>query len=313
MPVKMLKALVYLENAVNAFSITGEQYQRLRDALPGIKFYQVTCDRDFEERLPECEIVITWKFLDRWYADAPQLRWIFTPAAGNDWIGRNASHCSIVVNGTFHGILMTESLLGMIFFFNRRFSQLIDNKSRRIFDRNVQSSAPSLHGQHVLIIGYGTIGTYAGTVLSTLGCSVSGVKRSVASKSNSQAALYTFDTLPEIIGTADHIVTILPKDSSTDMIITPDLFYRMKRSAFFYNIGRGNCYKEETLVNALDAGYIAGAGLDVFETEPLPEDSRLWQMNNVFIMPHSSAICKAYLDCYIDELLGKLASLSENL
>lgn len=307
-----LRALVYLENPVDAFTITEEQYQRLRDALPEIRFSQVTTDHEFEERLPECNIVITWKFTERWYVFAPQLRWIFTPAAGNDWIVHDPSHRSLVVNGTFHGVLMTESLLGMMLFFNRRFSQLIDNKNKCIFDRNVQSSAPSLYGQHVLIIGYGTIGTYAGAVLSSLGCKISGVKKSLCSKKDTPAVLYTFDTLPEIIGTADHIITILPKDSSTDAIITPDHFYRMKRSAIFYNIGRGNCYKEETLVNALDNGYIAGAGLDVFENEPLPPNSKLWQMNNVFIMPHSSAICKSYLDFYIDELVEKLSSLQDN-
>jgi D-2-hydroxyacid dehydrogenase (NADP+) len=310
---KSLKALVYLENAVDAFSITADQYLRLRESLPAMIFYRVTSDHEFEELLPECDIVITWKFLEHWYANAPLLRWIFTPAAGNDWIVRDPSHQSIVINGTFHGVLITESLLGMILFFNRRFRQLIDNKNKRIFDRNVQSSAPSLYGQHVLIIGYGTIGRYAGSVLSSLGCSVSGVKRSLCDNRTSKAALYTFDKLPQIIGTADHIVTILPNDASTDNILTPDHFYRMKRSAFFYNTGRGNCYKEETLVHALDAGHIAGAGLDVFEKEPLPESSKLWQMNNVFIMPHSSAVCKQYLDFYIDELLGKLTSLPDNL
>lgn len=308
-----LRALVYLENSVDAFAITQEQYQRLRDALPEICFCQVTTDHQFEEQLPECDIVITWKFKDRWYAPAPQLRRIFTPAAGKDWIAHNPYHQAVIVNGTFHCVLMTESLLGMMLFFNRRFSQLIDNKNKYIFDRNVQSTAPSLYGQHVLIIGYGTIGTYAGTVLSSLGCTISGVKRSLSSKKDTPAALYTFDTLPEIIGTADHIITILPNDSSTDAIITPDHFYRMKRSAFFYNIGRGNCYKEETLVDALDNEYIAGAGLDVFEKEPLPADSRLWQMKNVFIMPHSSAICKPYLDFYIDELVGILSSLHDTL
>lgn len=309
---KSLKALVYLEHAVGAFSITETQYRHLKEALPAIKFCRVTSDSAFEEQLPEFDIVITWKFLAHWYAGALQLRWIFTPAAGNDWIVRDASHQSIIVNGTFHGVLMTESLLGMIFFFNRRFSQLIDNKSRRIYDRNVQSTAPSLYGQHVLIIGYGTIGSYAGSVLSSLGCHVSGIKRSAFGSSTSKVALYTFDKMADIIAAADHIVTILPNDTSTDNIITPDHFRLMKRSAYFYNIGRGNCYKEETLVDALDAGHIAGAGLDVFENEPLPVTSKLWQMNNVFIMPHSSAICKSYLDFYIAELLGKLAPLSDN-
>jgi phosphoglycerate dehydrogenase-like enzyme len=201
----------------------------------------------------------------------------------------------------------------MMLFFNRRFSALIDNKRKKVYDRNVQSSAPSLYGQHVLIIGYGTIGKRAGSVLSSLGCCVSGVKRSISGRSDMQAALYAFDMLPEIIGTADHIVTILPNDASTDNILRPEHFNLMKRSAFFYNIGRGNCYKEETLVNALTAGHIAGAGLDVFEKEPLPETSELWTMNNVFIMPHSSAICKQYLDFYIDELLEKLSSLQDAL
>jgi phosphoglycerate dehydrogenase-like enzyme len=78
----------------------------------------------------------------------------------------------------------------------------------------------------------------------------------------------------------------------------------MKPGVFLYNLGRGNCYRQEDLLNALNNGPLAGAGLDVFAEEPLPSDSPLWNCPNVFITPHSSAISQEYVDLFIQEFLG---------
>lgn len=302
-----MKALIYLEHDVAAFSINNRQFNSLKQRCPEIDFVKVHTHAEVDNHLCDSDIFITWQFIAPWYALGRRLKAIFTPAAGNDWIERDDKYFLSINNGTFHGRIMTESLLGMIFFFNRRFNQLIQNKTDKIYNRNIESSTSILRNQHVLIIGYGNIGKVIARTLNFFNCKITGVKQTISCEKEIYAdQLITPDQLLAFLGSADHIVTILPKDNSTDNLLTLNHFKAMKRSSIFYNIGRGNCYKESDIVDALKKRYIAGAGLDVFETEPLPRESKLWDLPQVLILPHASAICKEYLDLYIDELAPKI-------
>jgi phosphoglycerate dehydrogenase-like enzyme len=304
---KSLKALVYLVHEVESFTITDSQLACLIQKLPHIQFAKATSDEEVEKQISDSDLIITWQFKSHWYAQASHLKAIFTPAAGNDWIRRDSEYPVPVTNGTFHGTIMAESLLGLILFFNRRFSQLQRNQFAKNFDRNIESSTLLLRGQHILIIGFGNIGKSVAKILKAFNCKITGVKRRITAIDKTFAdQLITPDDLIKKIGEADHVITILPNDKTTDNSITSDHFKAMKPSAIFYNIGRGNCYKESTLIDALEKGYIAGAALDVFEKEPLPKGSKLWELPNVFVMPHASAICKDYLDIYFEELIVKI-------
>ena len=121
--------------------------------------------------------------------------------------------------------------------------------------------------------------------------------------------MITFDRLEEELPCADHVVLLLPGGRATDGIFTERHFNAMKPGAFLYNLGRGNCYREEDLITALKNGTIAGAGLDVFAEEPLPADSPLWEQPNVLITPHSSAISREYIDLFIREWLETLRKI----
>lgn len=304
-----LKALVYLEHEVESFKVNDSQLAHLTDKLPYLKFTKASTIDEVEKHLPDTDIFITWQFKSHWYSQAKQLKAIFTPAAGDEWIERDCNFPIPVTNGTFHGTIMAESLLGMMLFFNRRFGQLQQNQFAKVYDRNIESPTPLLRGQHVLIIGYGTIGKSVARILKNFDCKVTGVKRTICEFDKTLVdQLITPESLTEKIGDADHVIAILPNNKTTDNSITSDHFKAMKRSAFFYNIGRGNCYKEAVITNAIKKGYIAGAALDVFEKEPLPRESKLWELPNVFIMPHASAICKEYLDIYFKEFADKMNS-----
>jgi D-2-hydroxyacid dehydrogenase (NADP+) len=80
----------------------------------------------------------------------------------------------------------------------------------------------------------------------------------------------------------------------------------LPKSCYFYNVGRGNAYQESDLVDALQAGEIAGAYLDVFKEEPLPESSSLWKTDNLLIQPHLSAVSPQYLELFVEELAAKI-------
>ena len=104
------------------------------------------------------------------------------------------------------------------------------------------------------------------------------------------------DKLEEYLPNADYVVGILPKTDTTYHFFNKDFFTKMKKSAVFFNVGRGPCHKEDDLIQALKEKTIHGACLDVFEVEPLPKESELWGLPNVLMTPHCADIDHAYLD-----------------
>jgi phosphoglycerate dehydrogenase-like enzyme len=115
---------------------------------------------------------------------------------------------------------------------------------------------------------------------------------------------------PESLGTllpeVDVVVLTVPLTEETRHMIDAEALRQMKSTAYLINIGRGGTVDEESLVQALRMGEIAGAGLDVFETEPLPEDSALWGMDNVLITPHYSGSTPHYVERFMDIFLDNL-------
>jgi len=148
-------------------------------------------------------------------------------------------------------------------------------------------------------------------LLKAFGAKVTGVRRTVTEEENhlSVDKMISFDMLEEELPFADHIVFVLPGGQETDGIFTARHFSAMKPGVYLYNLGRGNCYREEDLLYALRNGPLAGAGLDVFTEEPLPPTSLLWEQPNIFVTPHSSAISQEYIDLFIQEWLESLREL----
>ncbi|MEI6209743.1 MAG: NAD(P)-dependent oxidoreductase [Desulfuromonadales bacterium] len=146
--------------------------------------------------------------------------------------------------------------------------------------------------------------------LKAFGAHITGVKRNPESLAGSPVIdrVISFDRMEEELPEADHVVLLLPGGTETAGIFTARRFNAMKSGACLYNLGRGNCYREEDLVVALESGRLAGAGLDVFAEEPLPASSPLWERHNVLITPHSSAISREYIDLFIEEWLEQYAS-----
>jgi len=114
------------------------------------------------------------------------------------------------------------------------------------------------------------------------------------------------DALGDVLKASDHIVLALPSTAATHHLIGKPELAQMKPTAYFHNVGRGACVDEAALTQALAAEAIAGAGLDVFEEEPLPAQSPLRAMPNVLVMPHASAIAPRYLDLAAEEFAENL-------
>lgn len=303
-----MNILVSLDSNVEGFSFTEYIYTHLVNHFPSHTVKKAHSKQDVLENLPECTHYIGWIFKKEWYDIANNLDSIFTPAAGRDWIAPPPStNHTTIHHGTFHGDLMGESLLSMILYFNRNHHLIVQNKVKRMWDRNIQTHCRRLTGQKILIIGYGNIGNGCAKFLHSFGCSIRGVKRNTPpTQNNPWAEIVSIDKLMNSLPWADHIVSLLPGNESTNNFFTKAHFKQMNRSAFFYNLGRGNSYIEGDLIEALTKEEISGAGLDVFAQEPLDKNSKLWSLDNVFITPHSSAIFQEYKELFFGELVKKL-------
>ena len=146
----------------------------------------------------------------------------------------------------------------------------------------------SLSGSTVLINGVGGIGAETARICAALNARVIGVDP--RPERGSPAWIVAPDQLDRRLPEADFVVTTAPHTPETEGMWDAPRFLAMKRTAYFINVGRGMTAKLDDLVDALEKGEIAGAGLDVFEIEPLPEGHRLWQMENVLITPHIAIV-----------------------
>ncbi|MDD2309948.1 MAG: NAD(P)-dependent oxidoreductase [Desulfuromonadaceae bacterium] len=305
---KISNLLIHLHNSVDAFSLKQRHLHLIGELLPDTRISVAEGNRDFLEKLPEADCVLTWVFKSAWYADAPKLKVLFTPAAGHDWVDADPAGRVRTFYGSFHGRIMRESLLSMILYFNRRIGKSLADQKKRIWGRFGYNDCAALFSQRVLIVGFGALGQSMAELLKAFGASITAVKRNTEGFEGHPDVdrIVTFDRLEGELPDADHVVFVLPGGAETDAIFTARHFNAMKPGAYLYNLGRGNCYREEDLLIALKDGPLAGAGLDVFVEEPLAPRSLLWEQPDVLITPHSSAISREYIDLFIQEWLDIL-------
>lgn len=161
-----------------------------------------------------------------------------------------------------------------------------------------------LSGSTVCVIGLGTLGSAIARRCSALGMDVVGVRRHPERPSPHVSAVFEPERLREAVAGADHVVGALPGGAATRGLISREVISAMRPGAWFYNVGRGPSVDEDALIERLAGGSLAGAGLDVFATEPLPDDSPLWAMENVIVTPHMAG----YTWDYAEELCAVFAA-----
>jgi D-2-hydroxyacid dehydrogenase (NADP+) len=308
------KTLVYLTHPhVDAWNFKPEHKVLLENRVPGLEVEVCQNSKEFRDRLPDAEAVIVWFFKEKWLDSAPKLKLIATPAAGNDWIEVKPRANLNISFGGFHGSLITESVIGAMLHFIKAFSLSAKMQGEKKWARvKISDKLKSLYKSRVTILGFGKIGNIIAERLKPFGCTLTGIKKNPTSNPD------YFSDSDQIISfeewktaETDHLICILPGGKETDGILKPKHFEALPKSCYLYNVGRGNIYQVGDLVSALQEGEIAGAYLDVFNEEPLPESSDLWEMKNVLIQPHLSAASPQYLELFVEELAARIKT--ENL
>jgi phosphoglycerate dehydrogenase-like enzyme len=160
-----------------------------------------------------------------------------------------------------------------------------------------------VRGKTLGLIGYGAIGEAIARRARAFGMRVVVVRRSADQRPPELDAIYRPEELPALLAESDFVVLALPLTEATRDSFGAAELELMKPGAYLINIARGAIVRQQELIAALRAGTIAGAALDVFETEPLPEDSPLWEMENVIVTPHSAGGFEGFGAAVVDLFL----------
>lgn len=298
-------ATFLIDDEADSLHFDAEDLAPLQQAFPQATITHHQTSATFLEDAQDVDVVLTWHFEAAWYRYFSSLSLIYTPAAGGDWVADDPQANVPVIHGTFHGPILGESLLSALLFMNHRMPAMIRNHQARQWDRKLQGGTRLLATQTILIIGMGNIGTFCAKLLAPLAREIIGV-RQLADENTKGVS-----DLPQLLPNADHVILLLPGKEETNRFMNKERLAQMKQGSYIYNFGRGNSLHAEDLIPALD--HLAGAFLDVTETEPLPAESPLWGHQKVFITPHSSCMYEDYTARYIEEVISLIARTPRGL
>lgn len=265
----------------------------------GVQRVDYDVDAPVPEEHRDAEALVAWLTPDDRLAELPaalpHLRWIQGLMAGPDSLVAAGFGEQVVITAGvgLHDRPVAEHTLALVLAAARRLDEAIDAQRRgewltrhggnQIADR---SGFTTLSGATVLIWGFGGIGRQLAGYLDTLGATVIGVARSAGERDGYR--VITAESLPQELPAVDVLIDILPGGPDTDGIIDAKVLAALPEHAWFVNVGRGVTVDEDALIEALRAGSIGGAALDVFRTEPLPPDSPLWSTPNTILTAHAA-------------------------
>lgn len=260
---------------------------KIAEHYPDATLLTANTPEEVRERLPRAEILFAWTFPVEFLELSQNLRWFQIMGAGVERIaaGPRLPESVKITNlkGVF-GASMAEYALAYMLAHTQQIRTVVRNQDQHSW---VYYDPGRLQGKTVGVAGLGSIGREVVQRCNALGMRVIGLRRQ-AGEVEGVSEVFTFAEIDQFLPQCDFLVTVLPHTRETVGMLTRDHLRSLKSSCFLVNMGRGTIYREEDLIEALREGWLAGAALDVFPIEPLPEDSPLWDMENVYITPHIS-------------------------
>jgi phosphoglycerate dehydrogenase-like enzyme len=245
------------------------------------------------DALVEAEALFAWNFSDlpwfrRTFVHARHLRWIHTAGVGIDPIlCREVVESPVIItnSGGVYERTMAEYALMLMLQMAKDAVRTHEDQTRHLWNRR---KTDTLQGRVLVIVGAGSIGTAIARLSRVFGMTPLGIARSSRPSGTGFDAVYASHDLITVVERADYIVLTAPLTPSTIGLFDREAIAHMKPSARVINLGRGAVLDESALIDALAQGKIAGAALDVFHEEPLPESHPLWDLPNVVVSPHMS-------------------------
>lgn len=291
-----VKTVIALSHQEEPFRAVVDEFKRrdLDEQVDLIRSY----DKDHLSNLIiDADVVLCWRLEDEFIKKARNLSWIAVASAGVDKALTNEVLLSDIVLTNSSGVgklAVAEHALSLMFALSRQLHSALKNQMKREWNRSeIVDDIFVLSGKVVGIMGIGSIGRELAELCDSLGLTVYGydieeVKGDFIDKS------FTPDTIEDFLGDIDILAITLPLTPDTYHLIDSEKIAKMKDGVILINVSRGLIIKEDDLISALNRGKVAGAGLDVFSTEPLPEDHPFYYLDNVIITPHIGGVTPGY-------------------
>lgn len=282
----MLKALLLAERA--------DRYARHLPPLPaGITVVPCLTEDDAIAHGPGAQALACWPMANpvRLYAAAPDLAWVQSLGAGVEGIltPEFAQGPLRLTNSRgANAPPIAEHVLALMLAFARGLHRSVQLQAAARWERQF-GRLFEVAGLTLGVVGLGGIGREVARRARALGMRVVAARRTDPGGAGADPDVDALTTLDHLLGTADFVVLAVPLTAETQGLLGAGALARMKPTAYLINVSRGQVVDEPALAAALQAGRLAGAGLDVFATEPLPADSPLWSLPNVIITPHQAA------------------------
>ncbi|EAR64284.1 D-3-phosphoglycerate dehydrogenase [Bacillus sp. NRRL B-14911] len=270
---------------------------KIKNTFPDAAFEFYESMEQAEGALSQAEVFITYgeDLTAAHIESAKKLKWIMVMSAGLELMPlKECEERGILITNArgVHSIPMAEFALGMMLMHEKKAKKLIVNEENEVWDRNIQMG--ELRGKTMLILGTGAIGSEIARLGKAFGLKTWGINRSGSPVPHIDS-LFSLEELDILLPEADFLISVLPSTGETRHLLRMEHFRRMKNSAVFINLGRGDVAGEEILLDVMQKRLISHAYLDVFETEPLEKGHPFWKLDNITVTPHLSSRSAMYL------------------
>jgi phosphoglycerate dehydrogenase-like enzyme len=293
-----LHVLEYVRDPDGFWNLPARCRERLEREFPDVRFESPPDRAAADRAVAGADVVLGWAVNAGNLARAERLRWIHLTAAGvASYLFPALIESPVVVTNArgLHAASMSEHALAMMLALARKLHLARDAQRERRWTQDEQFGDrqppfAQLEGGTLGIVGFGAVGRALAVRARALGMRVLVVRRRPDAAPGPADAQWGRERLPELLERSDWVVLVAASTAETHRLVGRAELARMKPGAVLINLGRGALVDEAALVEALIAGRIAGAALDVFEREPLPPGSPLWTLPQVLITPHTSGL-----------------------
>ena len=265
----------------------------LRNSFPSVNFCQAPTEADQVREIPDAEVLFG-AITPAVFEAARRLRWCHFVGAGFDKLVRGnpafvASDVILTNAPGTHAIAMADHVMGMILTLAHRLVDMLDDQRAHRWDVDkYRAQMRELEGTTMGLLALGSIGRAVAVRAQAFGIRVYGVDLKPMKPPEGVAEVWTLEGLERLLRISDWLVVTAPLTDGTEGLLNRERIGQLKQGSHLIVISRGGIVDETAVVEGLRSGSIAGAGFDAVETEPLPDESPLWDMPNVLISPHVS-------------------------
>jgi D-2-hydroxyacid dehydrogenase (NADP+) len=293
-----MKLLIAVHHHFDLWNVPAWFPEQLQRDFPEIEVIHRANYDGVEEYLRDAEVAFAFSLRPEQFGSAQNLRWIHAPtAAVHQLLFPELVKSDVVLTNAHevHGPVVAEHVIALIFALAKKIPQAARLQQKRIWGQDAMwNDGPrprEVAGAILGLVGLGSIGRTVARSAAALGMRVIAVREHPEKeKPDGVAAVYAPPQLNELLSQSHYVVVAAPLTEATRRLINADRLSAMRPDAYLINVGRGPQVDENALADALRSHRIAGAALDVFEQEPLPAESPLWELENLLITPHTAGL-----------------------